>query len=57
MQPNKHVYMSCESSFDEATTVIYGAPFDGTVQTALAHALQPMQFVQNHTALKHTART
>lgn len=31
MQPNKHVYMSCESSFDEATTVIYGAPFDGTV--------------------------
>ncbi|MGZ9850154.1 agmatinase [Macrococcus psychrotolerans] len=31
MQPNKHVYMSCESSFEEATTVIYGAPFDGTV--------------------------
>lgn len=31
MQPNKHVYMSCESSFDEATTVMYGAPFDGTV--------------------------
>lgn len=31
MQPNKHVYMSCEASFDEATTVIYGAPFDGTV--------------------------
>ena len=31
MQPNKHVYMSCEVSFDEATTVIYGAPFDGTV--------------------------
>lgn len=31
MQPNKHVYMSCDSSFDEATTVIYGAPFDGTV--------------------------
>lgn len=31
MQPNKHVYMSCESSFGEATTVIYGAPFDGTV--------------------------
>lgn len=23
--------MSCEASFDEATTVIYGAPFDGTV--------------------------
>lgn len=23
--------MSCESSFEEATTVIYGAPFDGTV--------------------------
>ncbi|MFC6118272.1 agmatinase [Macrococcoides bohemicum] len=31
MQPNKHVYMSCEASFEEATTVIYGAPFDGTV--------------------------
>lgn len=31
MQPNKHVYMSCEVSFEEATTVIYGAPFDGTV--------------------------
>lgn len=31
MKPNKHVYMSCESSFEEATTVIYGAPFDGTV--------------------------
>ncbi|QYA39743.1 agmatinase [Macrococcoides caseolyticum] len=31
MQPNKHVYMSCEASFDETTTVIYGAPFDGTV--------------------------
>ncbi|MCE4957442.1 agmatinase [Macrococcoides caseolyticum] len=31
MKPNKHVYMSCEASFEEATTVIYGAPFDGTV--------------------------
>lgn len=31
MQPNKHVYMSCEASFEEATTVMYGAPFDGTV--------------------------
>ncbi|QYA41990.1 agmatinase [Macrococcoides bohemicum] len=31
MQPNKHVYMSCEASFEEATTIIYGAPFDGTV--------------------------
>ncbi|RXK17814.1 agmatinase [Macrococcus sp. DPC7161] len=31
MKANKHVYMSCEASFEDATTVIYGAPFDGTV--------------------------
>lgn len=31
MKANKHVYMSCEASFEDAATVIYGAPFDGTV--------------------------
>jgi len=31
MQPNKHVYMACEATFEDASTVIYGAPFDGTV--------------------------
>ncbi|WP_414042400.1 agmatinase [Macrococcus animalis] len=31
MKPNKYVYMSCDASFEDATTVIYGAPFDGTV--------------------------
>ena len=42
---NSHSFIGCESSYDEAGIVIFGAPFDGTTSYRPGHVLHQAPFV------------